>query len=243
MSSKKILTIGLGGATCGGKSTLARLLGSLFEKSCQKLNQDDFYFPKTYTGHTFIPEFNHINWELESAFDNAKLVKTVGDIVEKSTSATAHSATTSDVENKDIESLIQTLETGGAAKAESLLNAQGTELSPSCQKLFERLELAQLILVVEGIHVLSNNQLFDLCDLKVYVTLDHHTCLNRRNLRSYDPPDPPGYFEKIVWPTYEEQHQTLSKSNLNIHFLDGRKPMCENFSQLLQLVLTHCKAN
>ena len=83
MSSKKILTIGLGGATCGGKSTLARLLGSLFGKSCQKLNQDDFYFPETYTGHTFIPEFNHINWELESAFDNAKLVKTVKDIVEK----------------------------------------------------------------------------------------------------------------------------------------------------------------
>ena len=90
MSSKKILTIGLGGATCGGKSTLAGLLGSLFGKSCQKLNQDDFYFPETYTGHTFIPEFNHINWELESAFDNAKLVKTVGDIVQKSTSATAH---------------------------------------------------------------------------------------------------------------------------------------------------------
>ena len=155
-------------------------------------------------------------------------------------------ATTTDVgavSNEHIESVIQTLETGGAAKAESLLNAQGTELSPSCQKLFERLELAQLILVVEGIHVLSNNQLFDLCDLKVYVTLDHHTCLNRRNLRSYDPPDPSGYFEKIVWPTYEEQHQTLSKSNLNIHFLDGRKPMCENFSQLLQLVLRHCKAN
>jgi len=246
MSSKKILTIGLGGATCGGKSTLARLLGSLFGKSCQKLNQDDFYFPETYTGHTFIPEFNHINWELESAFDNAKLVKTVGDIVQKSTSATAHSATTPDVgavSNEHIESVIQTLETGGAAKAESLLNAQGTELSPSCQKLFERLELAQLILVVEGIHVLSNSQLFDLCDLKVYVTLDHHTCLNRRKLRSYDPPDPPGYFEKIVWPTYEEQHQTLSESNLNIHFLDGRKPMCENFSQLLQLVLRHCKAN
>ena len=155
-------------------------------------------------------------------------------------------ATTPDVgavSNEHIESVIQTLETGGAAKAESLLNAQGTELSPSCQKLFERLELAQLILVVEGIHVLSNSQLFDLCDLKVYVTLDHHTCLNRRKLRSYDPPDPPGYFEKIVWPTYEEQHQTLSESNLNIHFLDGRKPMCENFSQLLQLVLRHCKAN
>ena len=209
MSSKKILTIGLGGATCGGKSTLARLLGSLFGKSCQKLNQDDFYFPETYTGHTFIPEFNHINWEVESAFDNAKLVKTVGDIVERSTSATAHSTTTDAgvVSNEHIESVIQTLEAGGTAMAESLLNPQGTELSPACQKLFERLELAQIILVVEGINVLSNNQLFDLCDLKVYVTLDHHTCWQRRKLRSYEVQKPaPGYFEKIVWPTYEEQY-------------------------------------
>ena len=83
MSTRKVLTIGLGGATCSGKSTLARLLCSLFGESCQKLNQDDYYFSETYNGHTFIPEFNHINWELESAFDNAKLVKTVKDIVEK----------------------------------------------------------------------------------------------------------------------------------------------------------------
>ena len=107
--------------------------------------------------------------------------------------------------NEHIESVIQTLETREAA--ESLLNAQG-ELSPSCQKLFERLELGQL-LVVEGIHVLSNNQLFDLCDLKVYVALDHHTCSLRRKLRTYDPPDPPEYFEKIVWPAYEEQYRVL----------------------------------
>ena len=83
MSTRKVLTIGLGGATCSGKSTLARLLCSLFGESCQKLNQDDYYFPETYNGHIFIPEFNHINWELESAFDNTKLVKTVKDIVEK----------------------------------------------------------------------------------------------------------------------------------------------------------------
>ena len=170
----------------------------------------------------------------------------MGDIVEKSTSATAHSTTTDVgvVSDEHIESVIKTLETGGTAMTESLLNPQGTELSPSCQKLFERLELAQFILVVEGINVLSNNQLFDLCDLKVYVTLDHHTCWQRRKLRSYEVQKPaPGYFEKIVWPTYEEQYQTLSEPNLNIHFLDGRKPMCENFSQLLQLVLRHCKAN
>ena len=83
MSTRKVLTIGLGEATCSGKSTLAHLLCSLFGESCEKLNQDDFYFPETYDGHIFIPELNHINWELESAFDNTKLVKTIKDIVKK----------------------------------------------------------------------------------------------------------------------------------------------------------------
>ena len=58
-------------------------------------------------------------------------------------------------------------------------------------------------------------------------------------LRTYDPPDPPNYFQQVVWPAYEEQYQKLSKSNLDIHFLDGRKPISENFSQLLQLILRH----
>ena len=31
--------------------------------------------------------------------------------------------------------------------------------------------------------MLSNNQLFDLCDIKVCVTLDHSTCKQRRELR------------------------------------------------------------
>jgi len=233
MSTRKVLTIGLGGATCSGKSTLARLLCSLFGESCQKLNQDDYYFPETYNGHIFIPEFNHINWELESAFDNTKLVKTVKDIVEKQ-STTSRATTTALVSNEHIESVIQSLQTLAAEC--SLLKAG--ELSPSCQKLFERLELNQL-LVVEGIHVLSNNQLFDLCDIKVCVTLDHSTCKQRREHRTYDPPDPPNYFQQVVWPAYEEQYQKLSKSNLDIHFLDGRKPISENFSQLLQLILRH----
>ena len=242
---KKILTIGLGGATCGGKSTLARLLCKLFgEKSCQKLNQDDFYFSENYTGHTFLPEFTHINWELESAFDNAKLVKTVNEFVENSRKTNINSvATTSVVSKKNIESVIQTLE--DPQTRESLLKAEEVELSPWCQKLFERFELGHQLLVVEGIHVLSNNQLLDLCDLKVYVTLDHKTCTQRRQLRSYDPPDPPNYFQKIVWPTYAEQFDRLKLKSSNsdcIHFLDGRKPLSENFLHLLQLILRYCAA-
>ena len=80
--------------------------------------------------------------------------------------------------NEHIESVIQSLQTLAAEC--SLLKAG--ELSPSCQKLFERLELGQL-LVVEGIHVLSNKQLYDLCDIKVCVTLDHSTCKQRREHR------------------------------------------------------------
>lgn len=65
------------------------------------------------------------------------------------------------------------------------------ELTESALKLFEEVEQMSLILV-EGITVLNAEPTSKLCQLKFFATLDHETCLKRRTLRSYDPPDVPG---------------------------------------------------
>ncbi len=65
------------------------------------------------------------------------------------------------------------------------------ELTESALKLFEEVEPMSLILV-EGITVLNAEPTSKLCQLKFFATLDHETCLKRRTLRSYDPPDVPG---------------------------------------------------
>ena len=96
MNSSKSFVIGLSGATCGnylcyiclkflflkhflfcflgGKSTLTELLRQTFGNHVKTYNQDDYYFDEDYKGHVFLPELNHINWELESAFNNIRYV-------------------------------------------------------------------------------------------------------------------------------------------------------------------------
>lgn len=219
-----MFVIGIGGATCGGKSSLAKLLCQLWgPRLARHFNQDDYYFPDEHPGHTFLPEHNHINWELESAFDNAKLAKEV-----QSNTSSVHPS----YSPAALSSLVQQLE---CQAAESFLQEQ--QLSSSCRQLFEG-TLLPPITVVEGIHVLTNKELGQLCDLRLFVTLDQATCAQRRQLRCYDPPDPPGYFEAVVWPSYTVQLEQLRQSNEKVQFLDGAKPLSENFVALLKLVLS-----
>lgn len=49
------------------------------------------------------------------------------------------------------------------------------------------------------------------------------TCNRRRDQRSYDPPDLPGYFEEIVWPVYvkhQKQALAMSRTDSRFSFLD-----------------------
>ena len=224
--AQKIITIGIGGATCGGKSTLAKLVCQLFGDRAQKLNQDDFYFPDEYPGHVYVPEVKHINWEVESAFDNAKLIRVVKERIQSSEDKAAVVG--------NVSNLIQALD----ESRDNPLLVDGEKLSAQWQKLFERSVIPSSVLIVEGIHVLTCKELSQLCDLKFFVTLDHKTCWERRQLRSYDPPDPPGYFDKIVWPSYCKQLEILMKSAPEgLHFLDGRDGLSDNLRLVLKLIL------
>ncbi|KAA3677213.1 uncharacterized protein DEA37_0004343, partial [Paragonimus westermani] len=52
-----------------------------------------------------------------------------------------------------------------------------------------------------------------LMDLRIFLTLDCETMVARRRLRDYDPADPPGYFDKYVWPSYTKVLNNLSKTD------------------------------
>jgi len=237
MSSQKLIVIGLAGATCAGKTTLSQLLCNLFGTKAKKLHQDDFYHPDEYKGHVFLPELNHVNWEIETAFDNEKLAKTVKDFLNVVRPRNGLSSNKAEKGQHHLRRILEALEK--EVTSESLLKSN-SEVSSSCQKLFEKaledgLFLPHGLLVVEGIHVLTNPKLADLFDLKLFVTLDHKTCAARRALRNYEPPDPPGYFEKIVWPSYVEQESPLKADQVT--FLDGSLPINHNFSLVLQSLL------
>jgi len=86
--------------------------------------------------------------------------------------------------------------------------------------------------VIEG-HIIFNHKTFyDLCNLRYFFTLDKDECLRRRQLRVYDPPNPPGYFEKCGWPLYVERLNEVQKLS-GIQYFDAKHiPLLQIYTQI-----------
>ena len=71
------------------------------------------------------------------------------------------------------------------------------------------------------------------------MTLDFETCLKRRDLRSYDPPDVPGYFEKIVYPHYVQNLESVKHldGDNKILYLDGANDIMTNFKMIVSEII------
>lgn len=80
------------------------------------------------------------------------------------------------------------------------------------------------VLILDGIFVFNYKPIAELCDVKYFLSLTKADCWERRRKRVYNPPDVPGYFEKIVWPEYENYKMELEKDQelwKKIIFIDG----------------------
>jgi uridine kinase len=64
MSAARRIVVGLSGATCSGKTTLARMLAEDVFAGGRKLNQDDFYHDENHSSHVMDTDLGHFNWEL-----------------------------------------------------------------------------------------------------------------------------------------------------------------------------------
>jgi len=66
----KILTVGVSGASCSGKTTIASRLEKMLPHCCV-INQDTYYHEESSDCH--IRKGNHINWEVLEAFNMDKM--------------------------------------------------------------------------------------------------------------------------------------------------------------------------
>lgn len=226
------MVVGISGATCGGKSLLAKLLQTAFgccegNHKSKYLCQDDFYYPDDYAGHETVESLNHKNWELPSAFDNERLVSAI-----KRESESQHVV---NLDTKVVEAAIKTFK---RTPSSLFLKDDDLQVSELAKNLLKKIN--QPLLFVEGITLFNHLPTSRLCDVKLFVTLDYESCWKRRQLRSYDPPDPPGYFEQVVWPCYLDNLDQLKKqceSNSNVAFIDGTNSVHENFVHAVLIVL------
>ncbi|XP_029041494.1 nicotinamide riboside kinase 1 isoform X1 [Osmia bicornis bicornis] len=81
MSSKKWLVIGITGATCSGKTTLANRLQKELKNSII-VHQDNYFWPIDDPRHVKIPKLNHLNWELMSSMDMDKMRSDILKLIE-----------------------------------------------------------------------------------------------------------------------------------------------------------------
>jgi hypothetical protein len=160
-----------------------------------------------------------INWELLSAFDMAKLCS---DITDKRNFITNTFVATENFPKRNFTSyeIFQQPTSDSLQFNDSFLS----EISSI---------RATPILFVEGILVLNDVCVANLCDIKYFLKLDYETCLNRRKCRTYDPPDPLGYFDLVAWPFYVKNLEELQNSHVeNLAFMTGKDSIAENFSRI-----------
>jgi len=136
-----MVTVLVGGATCSGKTSLARLLVSILPRS-RVLHQDDYYHGDESPLHV-RDESGNINWEVAQAFDMSRLQEDMQTTAQQLAGLPLSSST----------------EQGCRAAGQRLLGGgeAGREYSVVC---------TQPVLLVEGIAILGSAGLRDLGHLK-----------------------------------------------------------------------------
>lgn len=186
MSSKKFLVIGISGATCAGKTTTATKLLEILP-NCKIFTQDDYFLEENDPRHTWIPELNHINYDILSSLDMEKM----------------HSDIINYLTNNDFLKF----------KSDKKYLQNGLQFDELRKIIYNKLKCAEIhTVVVEGFSIFNYTPIVPLFDFKYYLTLEREECYRRRITRVYEPPDCPGYFEKCAWPEHLLQKEEVEKT-------------------------------
>ena len=179
------LVVGIAGATCSGKTTLAQRLHENLKNSVL-VNQDEYFLPCDDPRHVIIPEINHQNWELMTSLDMKKMIG-------------------------DVERII----------AENDRNTSNHS--------------EMRVLILDGFLLFNCKKIAELCDLRYFLDMTKEQCWDRRKVRIYEPPDPPNYFEKIVWPEYVKSRKEILEDKPlaeTITFINGAENKEEVFEKV-----------
>jgi len=148
-----MLTVGLGGGSCTGKTSIARQLLDLLP-SCVVLHQDSYYRKEDEPGHVLHPGTNCIDWEVLQAFNMDRMV------------SDARSALAAHHKRADLKPSL-----GATPSITSLPPAAASSRASLPPKLVSALaRVSHLpLLLIEGICVLNEPRLAEICNLKFFL--------------------------------------------------------------------------
>lgn len=94
------------------------------------------------------------------------------------------------------------------------------------------------ILVIDGFLIFNCIEIRDKCQIKFSMQISYEECFNRRKKRTYNPPNPAGYFEKIIWPFYVK-HWNEYKNIEDMQVLDGKLSEDVCLTKALQYIINY----
>lgn len=194
----KTLLVSLGGASSSGKTTVAKLLHQITPNSIL-LHQDDFYKPDDQIPVDKATGLQ--NWDIpdainfESFLKELQYIKDHGDL--SPDSKEYKNRYNSDTKDQDMDISPELI----------------SEISTSIAEIVKTKGLK--IIFVDGFMLYHDPEVFKYFDWKVFLTAKYKTLKDRREARhGYQTQetfwvDPPGFFDKIVYPAYAETHGYL----------------------------------
>ncbi|XP_028130486.1 nicotinamide riboside kinase 1 [Diabrotica virgifera virgifera] len=194
-----LLVVGISGVTCGGKTTTAKKLRAMLPKATI-ISQDDYFLSEDDPRHIWIPELNHANWDVITSLDMERMYR-------------------------DISTLLKNDSSRRVTHKFQKIRKPVHDINYIC----DILKTAKLkVIIVEGFCIFNYKPLLQFFDLMYYFTLTKEECFERRELRTYDPPDCPGYFDLCAWPEHLSQLEEVRKTVDGIKFCSGKADVVED---------------
>ncbi|CAG8556205.1 33047_t:CDS:2, partial [Racocetra persica] len=200
MSSNRIVTIGIGGASCSGKTTLAKWLLKVLP-NCTLFFQDEFF--KLENDLPIDPTTKYTNWDCPEAINFPLFLSTLKDLHQTGSLPTTFVSNEinnvhSDVKGCGLYELVRRL----SLRVNEVLDALAGDDDKNNEWYF---------VLVDGFLLYYDPEVIKELDVKLFVRADRYAV------------DPPDYFDKIVWPNYVEFHKNLSIKELSSGVIDGVK--------------------
>ncbi|KAI5855916.1 P-loop containing nucleoside triphosphate hydrolase protein [Tricharina praecox] len=201
MASPTTFIVGLSGLSSTGKTTLSRLLRSLIPSSFI-LHQDDFYHPD---GAIPLHAGGLQDWDCAGSINWEYLCRVLDSVHE-------FGALPADLKSLQDDSPV------GAEPEQKLVSPE--TMRRLKKRLDDNIRADVRVAILDGFLMLHRDSpVEERMDVKVLLRVPHETAKQRREARNGYVTiegfwtDPPGYFDKIVWPNYVDEHKYL--------FVDG----------------------
>nr|XP_018261042.1 nicotinamide riboside kinase [Kwoniella dejecticola CBS 10117]OBR83200.1 nicotinamide riboside kinase [Kwoniella dejecticola CBS 10117] len=243
---KRLVIIGIGGASCSGKTLLAKHIRRALPAGASIIHQDDFCPPEDKMPYSAqYPDLQ--DWDDPETCIMWPEFRSIIDQIREKGQHGAHAS--HDHLNKQVEVGIR----------EDVFSRCAEKLVSYVRKQREQgIELVWFI--VDGFVLYWDQYVVNNLDIKIFLRVPYDVLKARREERQVYVlqhggvwVDPPNYFEKIVWPGYVKAHDhvfervkdgPLKKEWDSLHLLEpgeGEEGMTSAFEQACDAIIQQCE--